>query len=485
MVGEVFLEEVVFRGRVGAEGALGALAGGKAMMRLATTEAATEGAGKLAAVLRVGVGVDWVVGIRGGRGSGTGGGVVVAEDRLGRADENGRRGRRRGFRGLRMAGRRESGDHGGDLAVTHVANGGKLLPDFLGCGSKATEFGELEMECSKVGVVSEEELVLAFLEAGLDVMGEVDEELLSKGARPGSNGSGGGGIQSGDDGLERVKELGRGVISLLFCRSIKAGGGELTKLPEDGLGGLLVADVGPDVIGAEEVAEAGEVAAPKDIRESGVKVDAREGGSARLRGGGGRVDSGNGGPEFSGEQDGVVEEGKRAVVVGKGAGVGEDTGTHGGWDARRGDGIGWGLGIVGCRGGGIVRVGGVRDGRVQVTWGDVGSGGRVARSWRAGKTKEEVSGEWAKGGQAGVEGSRRRDGGGDADKGKALVKVGSGFFAGGDGKDSFNSVAASVEEAGGVVSNGSMAGLSEGGAEGVAELGTFRVDGVKIEGKFS
>ena len=95
------------------------------------------------------------------------------------------------------------------MALAEVANGRELLPDFLSGSCKTAKFGKLEVESGEAGVFHEVKLVFAFVKAGLDIVGEVDEELLGKRAGPGSRG--GRRVEGRDNSREGVKEMGWGV----------------------------------------------------------------------------------------------------------------------------------------------------------------------------------------------------------------------------------------------------------------------------------
>ncbi len=98
----------------------------------------------------------------------------------------------------------------------------------------------------------------------MGVLVKVAEELLSERAWPGRDGFRRFGAEGGNEGAKLVKDLHQGVVCLLARGRIKAGGCELAKLVEDGLGGGVIANVGSNVVGFEEMTEAVEVADAND-----------------------------------------------------------------------------------------------------------------------------------------------------------------------------------------------------------------------------
>ena len=89
-------------------------------------------------------------------------------------------------------GRRSGGSEGGDLVGAHAPDGREIVVDLLGRVGKAAELIQLEGEGGQGAVVGQFEGMAAFVETGLELIGEVGEELLGQGSGPRGNGIGGG-----------------------------------------------------------------------------------------------------------------------------------------------------------------------------------------------------------------------------------------------------------------------------------------------------
>lgn len=139
------------------------------------------------------------------------------------------------------------------MIAAHVADGSEVVVDLLSSIGKAPKFAQLEREGDEGAVVFEVEGVAAFVEAGLQLVREVGEELLSQGTGPGGDGIGGGGIEGGDDGEKLTEDVRGGVVSFLLGGGIESRRSEGAQLVEDSLGGCLIADDGANVVTFQDV----------------------------------------------------------------------------------------------------------------------------------------------------------------------------------------------------------------------------------------
>lgn len=91
-----------------------------------------------------------------------------------------------------------------------------------------------------------------FVEALLDVGGEVGEELLSEGSGPGGNAGRAGAIKSGDKREEGLEHVGRRMKSFLASGRVEASGGEGSEGVKDRLSGRFVTNDRANVVVFEE-----------------------------------------------------------------------------------------------------------------------------------------------------------------------------------------------------------------------------------------
>ena len=84
--------------------------------------------------------------------------------------------------------------------------------DLLSQAANTAEFMELGRQGCECGVVGEGDCVAAAVQAVLDVLGEVGQELLGQGARPGGNGGWCCGVQGRGERHKRQLDVGWGEV---------------------------------------------------------------------------------------------------------------------------------------------------------------------------------------------------------------------------------------------------------------------------------